>query len=85
MTLPLSDTLARNAARAERGDTLFVLGGKLLLLLLLAIAVLIATVAMLASTHSTSAVRPPLDGSAWWSPFARSCCEGARTSSLRWP
>ena len=46
MTLPLSDTLARNAARAERGDTLFVLGGKLLLLLLLAIAVLMPLLAI---------------------------------------
>lgn len=46
MTLPLSDNLARNAARAERGDTLFVLGGKLLLLLLLAIAVLMPLLAI---------------------------------------
>ena len=46
MSLPIPDHVARQVSRAELGDRLFVVGGKLLWLLLLGIAVLLPLLAI---------------------------------------
>ncbi|WP_197411296.1 hypothetical protein, partial [Colwellia sp. TT2012] len=46
MTLPLPDRAARQVSRAEIGDRIFVVGGKLRLLCLLGIAVLLPLLAI---------------------------------------
>ena len=45
MALPLPGKMSRQASRAELGDRIFVVGGKLLLLLLLSVAVLMPLLA----------------------------------------
>jgi len=46
MTLPVPGRVARQASRAQIGDRIFVLGGKLLLLCLLGVAVLLPLLAI---------------------------------------
>ena len=46
MTLPIPDNLARQVSRAELGDRIFVLGGKVLWLCLLGLAVLMPLLAI---------------------------------------